>query len=702
MAETQRPARLARAASGAPAPVADFSHRDRARLAGPASGAPAPIADLRRRVLAPIGRNLLLTQAALTLLAACGRGPELELPITPGTTPRAGPTDVEPTLGPPPPETLIVCLGREPESLYRYSSEYLYGPTSREAEAVLQAIYDGPIDVVGYAYRPVVLESLPSLERGDARLAEVVVRETEVYFNPQTLQPDSLAAGKPYLPSGCQDSSCVRTYGGGGVAMQRMEVDFRLRAGLAWSDGEPLTAGDSVFAFDLDRHRDTPTPKTLVDRTWSYAALDEGSVRWIGIPGYLDAEYASNFWSPLPRHVLGGFTPQELLTAPETTRAPLGWGPYVLEDWNPGQQISLKRNPAYFRSSEGLPYFDELVFRFIASEAQSSIDQLLIGECDALDETAILETLGVDSLDVEALSRLVQLRDSGAIGLSSGPGSEMERIDLNQDPQSDALPLFADVRARQAMAACLDREALAQDLLYQLTVVPQGYLPPDHPLLAAGLNLPEADPAEGARLLEQVGWQDSDGIPGTPRQAVGVTGVPNGTVLQFSLLIPAGELHRAVGERIQRDLGRCGAQVELEVLTSEQLFEPWPDGQVFGRGFQAVAWAWPSWVSPLCEMFGGFEIPSADRPLGVNAAGFRDPAYDLACSRLLLGSPDDPGHAAALEQTQRLFAEQLPAIPLYMRPRVLAHAADLCGVTPDPSALSPFWNLEALSRKAGC
>ena len=650
----------------------------------------------------PSRRGLKLALAAFALLAACGRLPELDFPLTPASAPRSSPVAVQPTLGPPPPQTLIVCLGSEPESLYRFSSQYLYGPSSREAETVLQAIYDGPIDVVGYAHQAVILENLPSLDSGDARLAEISVSETEAYFNPQTFQPDSLTVGKPYLPSGCLDSSCVRTYAGGAVGMQRMEVDFRLREGIDWSDGQPLTAGDSVYAFDLDRHRDTPTPKTLVDRTWSYAALDQRTVRWIGIPGYMDSEYFSNFWSPLPQHVLGEFSPLDLLSAPEATRQPLGWGPYRLEEWIPGQQISLTRNPTYFRSQPGLPFFERLIFRFIGPAAQSSIDQLLTGECDVLDESAVLEALALDSLDVQGLARLVELREAGAIGLSWSPGSEMERLDFNLAPQSNAPALFADARTRWAVAACLNREALVRDLLFGMSVVPQGYLPPDHPLQAQDLSQPEADPAEGVRLLEEVGWANADGAVASPRQSEGVAGVPDGTALKFSLLIPPGALHLAVGQRIQQDLARCGIQADLEVLSSQDLFEAWPEGRVFGRGFQAVEWAWPSWVSPLCEMFAGFEIPSVDHPLGVNAGGFRQAAYDLACSRLLLGPPADPTFEAAVLETQQLFAEDLPAVPLYMRPRVLAHTLDLCGVVVDPSGLSPFWNLENFTRGAEC
>lgn len=638
--------------------------------------------------------------AALAAMAGCSRPSELELPITPGAT-DAPATAVPVTLGPPPPETLIVCLGSEPESLYRFSAEYLYGPTSRESEAVLQALYDGPLDVVGYAYQPVILQSLPSLEAGDARLVEISLREPEVYFNPQTMQPDSLQVGKPFLPSGCQDFSCVRTFAGGAVMMQAMQVDFRLRPGLSWSDGRPLTAQDSVFAFNLDRHRDTPTPKTLVDRTASYAAVDELTIRWSGIPGYMDAEYYANLWSPLPAHALAGLTPAELLSAPEANRAPLGWGPYQMESWTPGSEISLIPNPSYFRAQEGLPFFDRLIFRFIGPQTQSGIDQLLTGECDLLDESAVVEALAVDSLDVEALSRLVGLQAAGGIALSWGASSEMERLDFNLTPDGGAPAIFADPRTRQAVAACLDRQGLVRDLLFGLSEVPSGYLPPGHPLLESPAGEP-VGVGEGIRLLEEVGWLDDDGANATARVAAGVPGVAGGTPLQFDLLISSGALHRAVGERIQADLARCGMQVEVAVLTTEQLFQGWPEGEVFGRSFQSVQWAWPAWVSPLCEMFAGFEIPGSERPLGINATGFRDSEYDAACGRLLLGSPADPGYASAVQQTQRIFHEQLPAIPLYMRPRVVAYADGLCGPSVEGSALTPLWNLEQFSRGGDC
>ena len=335
---------------------------------------------------------------AALLLAACAQPVELELPVTVRPTAAGAPTSEPPTPRPVP-KTLIVCLGQEPDSLYRYSEAYLYGNTGRTAETILQALYDGPIDTRTYQYEPVILEKLPTLADGDASLEQVTVTEGDLYLDPVALQPSTLEATDKYLPSGCNSPDCLRTYSGGEVEMDRMTAEFRIRSDVNWSDGEPVTADDSVFSFELDQHVDTPTLKTQVDRTASYEATGARTALWTGIPGFIDAEYFSNFWSPLPVHQLGERSPAELLAAEETNRMPLGWGPYVMEEWRAGNDIRMTRNPAYFRASEGWPQFDTLLFRFLEGGPPASVEQLLTNECDILDESAVADALDVEILD---------------------------------------------------------------------------------------------------------------------------------------------------------------------------------------------------------------------------------------------------------------------------------------------------------------
>ena len=270
----------------------------------------------------------------------------------------------------------------------------------------------------------------------------------------------------------------------------------------------------------------------------------------------------------------------------------------------------------------------------------------------------------------------------------------MERLEFGLAPArgTELPPLFSDSRTRAGIAACLDRGRYVTELLHGLSEVPETYLSPGHPLyLPASIGF---DPVAGRELLEQAGWVDHDQDPGSARIARGVAGVADGTEFAFSYLTPADGLHRAAAERIQADLAMCGAEVELEYRPVAELFEPWPAGPAFGRGFQTLGWAWPGWVSPLCEMFAGWEIPSDENPFGANASGFSDRYYDRACGVLLYGRPDSQEYLTAAQTTQTIFSQLLPAIPLYMRPRVIAYGADICGVEVDPTAFSALWNLE--------
>ncbi|HKZ55525.1 MAG TPA: ABC transporter substrate-binding protein [Anaerolineales bacterium] len=637
-----------------------------------------------------MNRSCCAGLAALAiLLASCNVPEEVEVPITLGPTPTAAVKVVTPTPEPPPPKTLIVCLENEPSSLY------LYGDTSPEADAILQAIYDGPVDLLDYAYSSVILSKLPSIADGDARVQAISVTEGDIYLNPETAQPDNLGVGKSYIPSGCLSAECIQAYQGGEVAMEQMVVEYRLSPGLVWSDGEPLTAHDSVFSYHLDQHPDTPTTKYVVSRTAAYTAVDDRTTRWVGIPGFFDAEYASNFWTPLPMHLLGESSAKELLDAQAAARLPIGWGAYRIKEWLPGQQVVLEENDQYYRSGEGLPNFEIVIFRFLGDQIASAFQQVLTGECDILDPSAVEE---------DQLSALVALAESGKLQLTSVSGPLVERFDFNLEPPPGQLPLFGDVRTRLAVAACTDRERVAEAATSGLGFPAHSYLPPGHPL-AQEEGQPEGidfDPGAATALLEEAGWVDEDGDPQTARVARGVLGIADGTPLTFRFSTTPSAMHEAMAGALQESLQQCGISIQVDLQAANELFASWPDGLAFGRRFETVGWAWPALVSPPCEMFAGFEVPSESRRFGINASGFRHAEYDQACRTLLIAPAWAAPYPEAVSSTLRILAEQAPTIPLFAHPRILVAAKDICGLRPDPSAFSALWNLEVLDRLEEC
>jgi peptide/nickel transport system substrate-binding protein len=553
---------------------------------------------------------------------------------------------------------------------------------------VLQAIYDGPLEVRAYRYQPVILEHLPSLDNGEARIEPVNLKEGDRYLNPITLEPENLAAGKPYLPSGCRSAECIATYQGGEVSVDRLVVTFQLREGILWSDGEPLTASDSVFSFQVDADPATPSTKFLVLRTESYQALDALHTQWTGIPGFLDPEYPGNFWSPLPRHQLADFEVPDLLSAPQTNRAPLGWGPYVIERWEEGQAIYLRRNPLYFRAPQGLPGFDLLTFRFL-DPSDDAWAQLASGECDVLDEHLISAPLPPGA---------EELLDGQVVRLVSSQGSLVTRLDFNLAPVEGA-PLLDSLELRRALAACIDRQALAEMMGGDQAQLAESFLPQGHPLFTP-VPLPTYDPEAAREALERLGWALPE--EGGPRVSRGVSGLPMGVPLRLRLALADEPFMQSLAENLQADLAECGVALEIETYPGGQLFEPWPQGPVFGRTFQMVLWSWPTFVTPACEMFAGFDVPSSEVRFGVNASGMADPAYDTACRTTLLAPAEMEEVSEAARRAQTMVGQNLAALPLLVRPRLVAVRQGICGAAPDPSTFSALWNLEEFFPAEEC
>lgn len=642
---------------------------------------------LRQTILRIYFGMLLLS----LILSACADPTAVEIPISITRKPPPTPTEkaIVPTEMPPPPKTLVVCLGSEPESLFIYEN------TQPEADTILQAIYDGPLDVRNYKYEPVILTKIPSLEDGDARIEQVTVEEGEIYLNPETQLPDTLEAQKPYFPPGCHQMDCAQSFSEGEVVMDRMVAEFELLPGITWSDGEPLKASDSVYSFHVDADEATPTTKYLVQRTSRYVALDEIRAQWVGIPGFLDPEFESNFWSPLPEHILGSYTVAELFELEEATTDPIGWGPYVIESWKPGVEIVMRSSETYFRYEEGLPTFEILRFRFLGADYISALEQTLTGECDILDETIFSTSQWEEALG---------LVEDGRIKIASTPGPVIERMDFNilKDSSIDSISLFSETRTRQAIAGCIDRQTLMEEATNGLSIVPDSYLPPSHPLHSTDTAPQGLSQSDAVDLLEAIGWRDHDEDPTTPRVAQGIEGIMNDTPLTFHLLTTNDSIHEMIAEKVKEDLYQCGMSVTVEYGEPSEIFTPWPNGPVFGGRFDTVAWAWPVFVSPPCELFAGFEIPSADFPYGLNAAGFRDAVYDQACQRILYGPAIGEDYLEAVGETEDIFQTQLPSIPLFFRPRVIAFGSGLCGIDLDPTTFSALWNIEEVAAGEDC
>lgn len=631
-------------------------------------------------------------------LAACSWGglntaSPPELPVTPTNFTSLPPQATDTSIPTPPSSRLLtICLIREPRSLF------LYDAISTSEQNVLAAIYDGPIDVKNYVAQPVILEKIPSLSDGDAMLQAIPVGMGDLIIDGNG-NLTNLGEGVLYRPSGCTEGACAQTYlGTDPVQMDQLVLHFKLLPGLLWSDGVPLTAADSVYSYEVAHSLSPSALPEQISHTASYKALDELTVEWMGVPGFIDGLYQTKFFSPLPQHAWASIPVTELSTNESSSRRPLGWGAYVIEDWVTGDHISLNANLLYFRAGEGLPYFDNLVYRFVtnSSEAQSAV---LAGECDLVDQTAGLET---------QTDTLLQLHEEGSISLLFQANYAWDVLEFDLSPMEANHPaIFASREVRQAVAMCINRQALVDQLSGGQMQVADLYVPPAHPLYNPDAKHYTFDPHAASDLLTQSGWLDTDNDPSTPRIAQGVGGVTDGTPFVVQYLVSNEEERQAAAQMVQTDLQGCGIQVEILSQPAEEYLAAGPDGPVFGRQFDLAQFAWMTAVEPPCSLYLTNEIPGPypDYPKGwggVNATGYSNPQYDQACLDALYSLPDTTQHIEKHAEAQTIFAEDLPALPLYWHYRVVVGRPDMCGFTQEPVNESIFLELESFNYGEGC
>lgn len=624
---------------------------------------------------------IILLLAALT--AACASpdptattAPPVVPSLAPSLSPTPAPTS---TPTPMPPQELTVCQAEEPNTLF------IYGGPSRAARNVLEAIYDGPIDTRTYQFQPVILEKIPSLADGDASVRGIQVQEGDKVVDINGLVAD-LRAGVTVLDTSGQ----AVTFAGGTITMTQMMVTFTLRPDVTWADGQPLTADDSRYSFELAGEFDSPSLRILWEHTRSYEAMNEHTVVWTGLPGYRDTFYFLNFYHPLPRHVWGGGQADQLLSAEVAHRKPLGWGSFVVEEWVAGERITLVRNPHYFRASEGLPHLERVTFRFVP-DLQRALELVGTGECDVITE---------DVIEGGDLTALLEAADAGAVQLISSPSIEWEHLDFGIDPADGTgrPDFFQDVQVRRAIAMCVHRERIAGEAFpYREARVAHSYVSAEHPLFAGDqLYRWDYDPSQALYLLEEMGWRDED--RDSVREAHDVPGIANGTPFSVTLVTTSEHPAREWTARVlAENLAACGIRLGVKVLPAEEFYADGPEGPVFGRQFDLALFSWLNGLDAPCGLYLSTEIPGPQNWWATsNDSGYANPDYDAACQAALDALPGTEEYVRFHVEAQRIFSHDLPVLPLYFVPKLVAVRPGVSGVVLDPSEYLELWNIEAL------
>ena len=485
-------------------------------------------------------------------------------------------------------------------------------------------------------------------------------------FDPEWRNSCLLCTELPSLENGLARIE-DRPDGGKGMA-----VTIKLKPGLQWGDGQPVTARDVAFTWKLgsDPNSGFSNPNPW-NRASSVDVLDEQTAVL-----HLDrvrADFAQ--WDQiLPEHVEAAVvakdgSPGAYINGTNYNRAPVNPGlydgPYMIAAYDSGNQIVLEPNPHWGGAKPG---FKRIVLRHIENTAALQAN-LLSGDVDMVAGEGIGLTID------QALA--LQKAHPDQFRYEFKPSLTYEHIDLKREN-----PFLQDVRVRRALLMALDRQTMVDRLFGGAQPVAATWVNPLSPGYDPTVPVVKHDPAAAKALLAEAGW--TPGADGVCRNAAGER-------LQFELGTTAGNRLRELQEQVlQSNLKAACVAVTVKNEPARTLFGDTLKHRSY-TGMEMYAWSSNVTETPL-RTLGTSQIPAAANNYGgANYIGFPDPRMDADI--LAAEGELDPAKQKALwADMQRLYADQVPALPLFFRADPHVTPTWLRGYVPTGQGdLSSYW-----------
>jgi peptide/nickel transport system substrate-binding protein len=291
----------------------------------------------------------------------------------------------------------------------------------------------------------------------------------------------------------------------------RMKTVYRLRHDVTWQDGEPFTAQDLVFSYQVSTDRNLPRLNVdAISQMDSVEATDDSTfVIYFKGPYYQADSIGLRALWPLPRHLLEeGYTtldPQAFINLPYWTTEYVHLGPFRLSEFRAGEQLTFDAYPGYFL---GAPKLSRVIVK-VFNDENVLYAGVLSGSVDMMMD---------NSLPADLAFQLKEQWDANGTGTVHVGTGTTRFLAAQFDPNLQSQPAVLDPRVRQALYLAVDRHAVS-DVVNRGhgELVANSLLPPGDRLYNAvqdGLARFSFDPGRARDLLQQTGWQfpDAGGI----------------------------------------------------------------------------------------------------------------------------------------------------------------------------------------------
>ena len=469
----------------------------------------------------------------------------------------------------------------------------------------------------------------------------------------------------------------IPTVENGGVSADLTSITWKLKEGLVWSDGTPVTSADVKF-------------------TWEYCTHPEGGcaqgAKYEGIASIDtpdDLTVVVKFEGPKPypyQPFTGGTAPilqkaqfeaclgAAAASCTEQNSKPIGTGPFIVTDFKVNDVVTLEANPNYRDPAK--PAFAKVTLKGGGDALAAASAVMETGEFDYAWNTQINP------------EQQAQMEAGGKGTFVNAFGTLVERIEINMTNPDPALPegerstvkhphpILSDANVRKALSMAIDRQTLV-DVGYGGAGRPTCNLVPAPAFQASDNTECLTQDMEGAKaLLEGAGWTDSDGDGIRDKDGKKLSLVYQTTVN------PVRQDFQALVKGWWNELG---VEVELKAIDPSVFFggdaaspdtfqKFYADVEMYANNFDGTD-AEPYMAQYLCD-----KIPGPDNQWqGENINRFCDPAYDALVGELAVTSDMAKRAEIAKKLNDMLTKDSFVVVALVDRGRLSAASNTLGG-----------------------
>jgi peptide/nickel transport system substrate-binding protein len=454
---------------------------------------------------------------------------------------------------------------------------------------------------------------------------------------------------------------------------QRSYVTFHLDPAAKFSDGKPVTAEDIIFSWQLLRDKGRPNHRTYYAKVAKAEALGEQAVRF-DLSGSDDRELALilGLMPVLAKHAVKPETFEET-----SFQAPLGTGPYIVGEVDPGKSVTLKRNPDYWGRdlaiNRGLWNFDEVRFDYYR-EANTHLEAFKRGLYDLRNEH--------DPGRWQTAYDFAAVRDGRVLkeALPTGVPKASSYFVFNT-----RRAVFSDIRVREAISLLFDFEWINHGYFFDLYQRSASYFdgselsshgrPADQrekALLAPFAEAVRADVLDGTWSPPVSDGSGRDRVTlkraldlfaaaGYELRGTALVERKSGRPLTFEILVTARDEER-LALLFSQSLKRAGIAARVRLVDAVQY-----EGRRLTYDFDMIQNRWDQSLSPGNEQAFYWGSAAADQPGTRNYMGVKSPAVD-AMIAALLKAEDRGDFVAAVRALDRVLISGFYVIPLFYLP----------------------------------